>query len=87
MNIMVKYSLITGAVCSLALGLAGAAKDPCVMNDNYCDCGYDEPETSACSFYTTDSFHCKSTVFSNQKIPLSRVDGTVAAIIGVLISY
>lgn len=62
------------ALCALVGFALTAAADNCVMNDNYCDCGDDEPETNACSFYTSDMFRCKSTVYANQLVPLSRVD-------------
>jgi protein kinase C substrate 80K-H len=49
----------------------------CIMNDDYCDCGYDEPNTSACSgiFSSASShlFHCKDTGVLNQSFPHSRV--------------
>lgn len=64
----------TVAFSWLALAVTKASNDPCVQNDDYCDCGNDEPETNACSFYTSDQFHCKSQIFQNQKIPLSRVN-------------
>jgi protein kinase C substrate 80K-H len=55
--------------------LPSAAEAPslCVRNDNFCDCGDDEPETSACSFYSSARFQCKSTVY-NMTVPLSQVD-------------
>jgi hypothetical protein len=69
------FAVVTGSLLAVGCMQVGAADSNCVMNDNYCDCGHDEPETSACSFYSSDLFTCKSTVFKDQKIPLSRVDG------------
>lgn len=68
------YNIAAAVVFSAVLMIVGAAEETCVVNDNYCDCGDDEPETNACSFYSSDLFHCKSKVFTNQRIPLSRVD-------------
>jgi protein kinase C substrate 80K-H len=56
-----------------ALAATEAPSSLCVRNDNFCDCGDDEPETSACSFYSSAQFQCKSTVY-NMTVPLSRVD-------------
>lgn len=47
----------------------------CVENDDYCDCGYDEPKTSACSGWDSDAlFKCIDTGLSNQSITYSRVN-------------
>lgn len=51
----------------------GATAAVCVRNDNFCDCGDDEPDTAACSFFSSQHFQCKSTVY-NMTVPLSRVD-------------
>jgi protein kinase C substrate 80K-H len=67
--------LAAAVLCAVITNYAKA--DDCVLNDNYCDCGDDEPETNACSFYTSDTFLCKSKVYANQRIPLSRVDDGV----------
>jgi hypothetical protein len=66
----------------LVLGLCGLSQAnthdvQCVLNDNFCDCGNDEPETAACSFYSSDRFRCRSKVYVNQTIPLSKVDDGV----------
>jgi len=48
----------------------------CIFNDNYCDCGDDEPFSSACSLFIPSYrrvFQCIDTRFFNQTMYLSRV--------------
>lgn len=53
----------------------GGAHD-CILNDNFCDCGDDEPETSACSTVTVaqNTFQCVDREYIDMKLPSSRVN-------------
>lgn len=45
----------------------------CVLNDNFCDCGWDEPLTSACAGSADASFLCTNPGGIPQRISASRV--------------
>ena len=49
----------------------------CVKNDDFCDCGNDEQNTSACSFFSKDPFYCQDSHFVKQSFPYSRVRDSV----------
>lgn len=53
-------------------------KNICKINDNYCDCGYDEPNTDACSGYQPHYFQCLHQKYSIELLPYSRVNDGIA---------
>lgn len=71
----------TIALCLLLVlcRLGKSQQVQCIINDDYCDCGNDEPGTSACSgTLSSQSFACTDDrVKSMSLIPSSRVDDGV----------
>jgi protein kinase C substrate 80K-H len=64
-------------LCALGPAVMASGDTRCVLNDNFCDCGHDEPGTAACSFFSPQKFQCGSADIFNQTIPSSRVDDGV----------
>lgn len=62
---ILEWRKLTGAVTSIA---------SCTKNDDYCDCGNDELQSSACSFYSSGRlFQCRDDRYFKQNLFLSRV--------------
>lgn len=57
----------------------GTILDPSLINDFFCDCGSDEPLTSACSHVASSKFLCRADGSQNEGrfIPSSRVNDNI----------
>ena len=78
-----KSSLIVLSILLLTHGWMishGKSSSECVLNDDFCDCGDDESETSACSINTVSelTFKCKDTEYITMSLASSRIhDGNI----------
>jgi hypothetical protein len=75
MNVSISL-LLTIYLSTLFITYSFTNTNECILNDNFCDCGDDEPLTSACSSYSIKipKFNCIDKKYIEQSIFTSRVN-------------